>query len=130
MTEIKQRAIPILAYRDLPAIHNFLVDVFQMQAGGVEYHDGEAVHAEVRLADGSVIWLHRHAPDHGMAAPDGGAPVNGAVVVIVDDVEAHHSQARERGAAIDYPPTDQPYGLREYGVRDPEGGRWYIGSWL
>jgi MerR family transcriptional regulator, thiopeptide resistance regulator len=41
---------------------------------------------------------------------------------MVDDVDAHHTRAAEAGAEIVYPPTDQPYGFREYSARDPEGG--------
>ena len=131
MTPRSQRVIPIHAYRDLQQIHDFLVDALGFAAGGVERDgSGTPVHAEVNAPDGSVIWLHRHAPDDGMAAPERDSPVNAGIVVIVDDVEAHFQHARDRGAPIDYPPTDQDYGLREYGARDPEGGRWYIASWL
>ena len=130
MTPGHQRLIPIHAYRDLEAIHDFLVDAFGFEPGGVERDaDGDPVHAEVKVPDGSVVWLHRHAPNHGMAAPEQGSAVNAGVVLVVDDVEAHFRHAQESGAHIDYPPTDQDYGLREYGARDPEGGRWYIGSW-
>lgn len=41
--------------------------------------------------------------------------------VLVDDVDAH---AAAQGAEIVYPPTDQPYGYREYSARDAEGGFW------
>ena len=30
----------------------------------------------------------------------------------------------EHGAEIAHEPADMPYGVREYGVRDPEGGLW------
>jgi len=131
MTPRTQRTIPILAYNDLRAIHDFLVDAFGFEPGGVETDgSGTPVHAEVNATDGSVIWLHRHAPDHGMTAPGRDSPVNAGIVVVVDDVDAHCTRARERGTTIDYGPTDQDYGLREYGARDPEGGRWYVGSWI
>jgi uncharacterized glyoxalase superfamily protein PhnB len=32
-------------------------------------------------------------------------------------------------ARITQPLTDQPYGSREYGALDPEGNRWYIGTY-
>ncbi len=31
---------------------------------------------------------------------------------------------RDTGAGIDYAPVDQPYGVREYSVRDLEGHLW------
>jgi uncharacterized glyoxalase superfamily protein PhnB len=46
------------------------------------------------------------------------------VAVIVDDVDAHFRHATKAGAVIDYEPTDQPYGYREYSARDSEGGLW------
>ncbi len=67
------RTIPILAYQDLPAFHDFVVDAF-----------------------------------------------------IVDDVDAHWHHAQSKGTQSDYPPMEQDYGVREYGARDPEGGRWYF----
>jgi len=33
-------------------------------------------------------------------------------------------QVLPKGAAVIYPPTNQPYGYREYSARDPEGGLW------
>jgi len=48
--------------------------------------------------------------------------------VMVDDVDAHYERARKAGAAIDSPPSEQPYGQREYAARDPEGARWYFAT--
>ena len=44
----------------------------------------------------------------------------------VDDVDAHYERARSAGAHFDSAPSDQPYGQREYGARDPEGHRWWF----
>ena len=46
---------------------------------------------------------------------------------MVDDVDAHFRDAVAHGAHIEYEPTDQPYGYREYGARDLEGG---LGSFM
>ncbi len=46
------------------------------------------------------------------------------MAVDVDDVDAHHARTRAAGAEIAYAPTEMPYGVREYGVRDHEGGLW------
>lgn len=47
-----------------------------------------------------------------------------AVMVRVDDVDEHHERARLGGARILHPPTDYPYGERQYEVEDLAGHRW------
>jgi len=119
--------IALLAYHDPAAMHDFLVDAFQLGAGTVDRDgEGRAVHAEVHASDGSVLYLHRHAPEAGLVSPREAAASTGGVMVLVDDIDAHHRHAQQRGVRIEYPPTDQDYGFREYGARDPEGGRWYF----
>ena len=58
------------------------------------------------------------------------APSSNGLVVFVADVDAHYRRARESGAMIESEPTDQPYGQREYGARDPEGHRWWFATRL
>jgi uncharacterized glyoxalase superfamily protein PhnB len=48
--------------------------------------------------------------------------------VIVPDVDAHYARSVAAGARIDRPPTDQAYGLREYGTRDLENHRWWFST--
>ncbi|GLZ50165.1 hypothetical protein Acsp06_63500 [Actinomycetospora sp. NBRC 106375] len=43
---------------------------------------------------------------------------------MVDDVDAHHAGVRDAGAVIVYEPTDMPYGVREYCVRDLDDRLW------
>jgi uncharacterized glyoxalase superfamily protein PhnB len=47
-----------------------------------------------------------------------------AVMVRVDDVDAHHAKAKAGGARILSPPADQPYGERQYTALDLGGHRW------
>jgi uncharacterized glyoxalase superfamily protein PhnB len=49
-------------------------------------------------------------------------------MVFVDDVDAHYERVTTAGATVDGPPADRDYGQREYGARDPEGGRWYFAT--
>lgn len=122
-----QKVVAILSYHDLQAAHAFLVDVFALRPGDVQHDgDGAPVHGEVRAADGSVVWLHPVAAEHGLTSPREVDLATGGVLILVEDVDAHFRHAERSGARIDYPPVDQPYGLREYGARDPEGGRWYF----
>jgi uncharacterized glyoxalase superfamily protein PhnB len=122
------RIIPVVVCEDIAATHDFLVDAFGFEAGGVQRDgDGRVIHGEVRGGD-SVIWLHAVSPDHELASPRTLSQVSGGMVVHVDDVDAHFKHAREVGATIDSEPVDQPYGQREYGARDPEGHRWWFAT--
>jgi len=119
-----RRRISILVYRDLRAMHAFLVDVFAMTPGEVtESPDGDVVHAELYAGDGE-IWLHPETDVFRLAAPLELGATTSTTAVMVDDVDAHHALAQSKGAEIVYPPVDQPYGYREYSARDPEGGLW------
>jgi uncharacterized glyoxalase superfamily protein PhnB len=120
--------IPILVYEDIEAAHDFLVAAFGFTSGGVyRGDDGIVVHAEVRAGD-CPIWLHRVTAEHAMASPKGASGSHGGLEVIVPDVDAHFAAAKAAGARIDREPSDQEYGLREYGVRDPENHRWWFSS--
>ena len=122
------RAIPLLVYRDIQAAHDFLVDAFGFESGGVELGpDGQPVHGEVRVG-GTDIWLHRVASEHKMASPESVDMAGAGIVVHVTDVDEHFVRARDAGAMISYEPTDQPYGQREYEARDPEGHRWWFAT--
>ncbi|HEY6325450.1 MAG TPA: VOC family protein, partial [Candidatus Cybelea sp.] len=115
-------------YENIPAAHDFLVEVFGFTSGGIERDgDGNAVHAEVK-AGGAAIWLHRVSPEHEMFSPRMLPGASGGAYVQVDDVDAHFEHARSRRAKIESEPRDQPYGMREYDVRDIEGHRWWFGS--
>jgi uncharacterized glyoxalase superfamily protein PhnB len=47
-------------------------------------------------------------------------------VLQVADVDSHFERVRGSGATILREPTDEDYGQRAYGLRDPEGHDWYI----
>ncbi len=120
--------IPILVYEDIEAAHDFLVGTFGLTSGGLHHDDdGTVVHAEVRNGD-APIWLHRVTPEHEMASPRGAAASHGGLSIFVPDVDAHYARVVAAGARIDSAPSDQDYGLREYGVRDPENHRWWFSS--
>jgi len=39
----------------------------------------------------------------------------------VSDVDSLHAEVAARGAVVQLPPTDQTWGTRETGIRDPDG---------
>jgi uncharacterized glyoxalase superfamily protein PhnB len=59
-------------------------------------------------------------------AIDGGAGSGsaGSVLVQVDEADEHHARAVAAGARIVSPPTDSPYGERQYTAEDVGGHRW------
>lgn len=123
-----ERIIPLLVYEDIAAAHDFLVEAFGFESGGVERGpEGQPFHAEVR-AGAATIWLHRVTDQHGLGSPQRIGLAESGLVIHVDDVDAHCRQARAAGAQIEREPEDMPYGQREYGVRDPEGHRWWFAT--
>jgi MerR family transcriptional regulator, thiopeptide resistance regulator len=118
--------IPVVPYEDIRAGHDFLVDVLGFESAGiVEDGDGNVVHGEVRVGD-RRIWLHAAAG--GLTTPRSSDVQTGGIVVHVADVDAHFARVKAAGADVTREPTDEDYGQREYGVRDPEGHSWYIAT--
>ena len=115
MTSVS-RIIPVVVCEDIAATHDFLVDAFGFEPGGVQRDgDGRAVHGEVRGGD-SVIWLHAVSSEHELASPRTLPQTSGGLVVHVDNVDAHFEHARQAGAKIDSEPVDQEYSQRKYGA--------------
>jgi MerR family transcriptional regulator, thiopeptide resistance regulator len=119
-----RRRISILVYRDLPAAHAYLTNVFGFTPGDVTFDpDGNAVHAELFAGDG-VIWLHPETETYALASPETLGKATATMAVMVDDVDEHHRLVKAKGGQIVYEPVDQPYGYREYSARDCEGALW------
>jgi|SRR5829696_1395198 len=118
--------VALLVYDDLAAAHEYLVRMFGLTAGPVHRdEDGGVVHAEVRAGD-HVIWLHPSADDY--KSPRSVGAATGMTVINVDDVDCHFERCSAAGAFVIEAPTDQPYGVREWGARDPEGQLWFFHS--
>jgi uncharacterized glyoxalase superfamily protein PhnB len=113
---------PYLLVADARAMLAFLETTF----GARELYrkmgqDGSIMHAEVRIEDSVVMVGER---------PERAASLCGSVHVYVPDVDACHARGLAAGATQVSPPTDQPYGDRTAGLRDPEGNLWWIGTRL
>jgi uncharacterized glyoxalase superfamily protein PhnB len=103
--------IPVLAYTDALEAADWLCGAF-----GLERRLLIGAHrVQLTFRDGAVV-----ATD-GAAA---GAVSGGSVLVRVEDADAHHARAVAAGATIVSPPTDYPYGERQYTAEDPGGHRW------
>ncbi len=52
---------------------------------------------------------------------DATAPEDSVMTIKVDDVDTAYAAARERGYEIVHPITDEPWGIRRFFVRSPDG---------
>jgi MerR family transcriptional regulator, thiopeptide resistance regulator len=119
-----ERRLSIIVYDDIAAAFDHLTDVFAFGPGEITRDDtGRAVHAAIHAGDGE-LWLHPESSEFGLASPTHLGGASATMAIMVDDVDAHHRHAVERGAVVRYEPVDQPYGYREYSAVDPEGHLW------
>ncbi|MBA3376452.1 MAG: VOC family protein [Actinobacteria bacterium] len=107
----KATVIPELAYADVAEASEWLCAAF-----GFRVRLRIAAHrAQLVFGDGAVIVTERGRK--GGIAPH-------SILVRVDDADRHHEQALASGARVLGPPTDYPYGERQYTAEDPGGHRW------
>ena len=104
--------IPELAYPDVRAAADWLCEAFGFQKRLV-------------IGDHRVQLIYRGAAlIVTKGSPDGTQNAGHAIMVSVDDVDRHCENARQRGAQILQPPTDFPFGERQYSAEDPARHRW------
>jgi PhnB protein len=86
-------------------------------------------HVVAELAiDGLRFFVVDESPEAFNLSP---ASLGGTTVrinLIVDDPDATAAQAVRAGASEIFPVADQPYGLRQGRVADPDGHHWLIGK--
>jgi DNA-binding transcriptional MerR regulator/uncharacterized glyoxalase superfamily protein PhnB len=116
----------LLVYDDIAAAHDSLIRVFGLTPGPLRQADqGRYVHGEVCAGD-HVIWLHPSADEY--KSPESLGAATGMTVINVDDADAHYRRCTAAGAQVIEEPTDQGYGVREWGARDLEGQLWFFHS--
>jgi|SRR5690349_21168600 len=71
----------------------------------------DGCHVHFAHYDGAAATPHHHAVPPDMFD----------VYFWPDDVDGLHAEFKDRGANIIQEPTNQPYGLREFRVQDPDG---------
>jgi len=72
---------------------------------------------QLTAGDGALVLTKLPSAGEGVA-------VAHSIMIRVDDVDAHHDRAKTVGARIVRPPTDYPYGERQYTAADPYGRGW------
>jgi uncharacterized glyoxalase superfamily protein PhnB len=100
--------IPELPYDDVRAAAAWLSQAFgfkeRLRIGNHR--------CQLSFGEASVVAVERKEP--GISS----------ILVHVDDVDSHHARAKESGARIINPPTDYPFGERQYTATDIGGHRW------
>jgi uncharacterized glyoxalase superfamily protein PhnB len=126
----------MVAYEDTAAAIDWLVDAFGFTERGERYvmDDGTIGHAELDIGGGHRVMLatpnseyqsparHRQTCEAARRWLDNPWVIDG-LLVLVDDLDAHHTRAVEAGANVIRPPEDGPDG-RLYTAEDVEGHRW------
>jgi uncharacterized glyoxalase superfamily protein PhnB len=115
--------IPVLIYPDVREAVDWLESAFGFRE---RVRIGENHRSQLAVGDGAVILgdmrNERRPPRQG--------EVTHAVMVRVEDVNAHCTHARAHGARIVMEPTDFPYGERQYTAEDPAGHQWTFSETL
>jgi uncharacterized glyoxalase superfamily protein PhnB len=100
--------IPELPYDDVAEASDWLCRAFGFRE---RLRIGDH-RAQLVFGDGAVILTNRKPRQRA------------DVLVRVDDADRHHEQARKSGARILQPPTDHPFGERQYSAEDLGGHVW------
>ena len=86
-------------------------------------------HVVAELAiDGLRFFVVDENPSAFNMSPRSLAGTTVRINLIVDDPDAAAAQAVRAGATEIFPVADQPYGLRQGRVADPDGHHWLIGK--
>ena len=112
--------VPILVYKDVGHAIDWLCRAFGFAERLRFARDGVVSHAQLTVADGSIMLGREGGPFRAPHLDE----VTAYVHVTVDDVEEHFERAKTAGARIVKPPTDMPFGVRQYAARDPAGHWW------
>ena len=111
---------PYLVVEGVPKLIDFLKQAFGAEERlRMPRPDGTVMHAEVRIGDSMVM----------MGEPMGEwKPMPGMLHLYVDDTDSLYKRALQAGATSLREPSDEFYGDRAAGVRDPSGNHWWIAT--
>ncbi|MFE7167997.1 VOC family protein [Streptomyces sp. NPDC057616] len=119
---------PTFRAHDARALIRFLVDAFGFEET-VVYGEGDRVdHAQLSWPEGGGVMLGS-VREEAEALTGPTPPGAFSAYVVTADPDAVHARAKEAGADIttDLHVTD--YSSRDFAARDPEGNRWYFGTY-
>jgi catechol 2,3-dioxygenase-like lactoylglutathione lyase family enzyme len=106
---VVRRVVPDLGSQSLETAKSFYGDVLGLHT--VMDHGWIAILADPEKPSAQLSLMTHDAT----------AAVNPDVSIEVDDVDACHAAAIRLGAEIVHPLTDEPWGVRRFFIRDPDG---------
>ncbi|MES2733308.1 MAG: VOC family protein [Bacteroidota bacterium] len=96
----------------------FLKNVFNAEIlEQLKQPDGSIMHGEVRIVD-TVIMMGKSRKDY--------PPTQSMTYVFNNTVDETYERALKNGATSLMEPGNRFYGIREAGVKDPQGNQWWI----
>jgi catechol 2,3-dioxygenase-like lactoylglutathione lyase family enzyme len=104
-------------------IRRVVPDIHGDPAGSRAFYE-EVIGLELAMDLGWIVGFASSSNETAQLAvmsSDATAPVRPDVTIEVEDVDAVHAKAGERGYEIVYPLTVEPWGVRRFFVRDPNG---------
>lgn len=125
--------IPAARYRDAKKAIEWLCHVIGFERHAVyEGEDGSVMHAELKLGGGMFMLGSTKDDEYakGYSSPNELGGVETRSIYIVDEnVDAIYERALAADAKIIRPLKETTHGGRDFGVNDPEGHSWWIGTY-
>ena len=115
------QVIPILRVTDARASAAFYAHFGFAVEWEHQFEPGLPLFVCVGAEDGARVFLSEHAGD---ARPDT------LLYMYVENVDALHERLRDAGVEVASPPQDQPWGVRELALVDPDRNRLRVGTLL
>ena len=112
--------VPILIYEDVGQAIDWLCRAFGFKERLRAERDGVIGHAQLSVAEGALMLGRQGGPFR----PPIRDQVTQYVHVTVENVDEHFEHAKQHGAQIVQPPTDMPFGERQYTAQDHAGHWW------
>jgi uncharacterized glyoxalase superfamily protein PhnB len=115
--------VPTFTYEDATAAVRYLVDVLGFTESSVSKgDDGSVEHAELSWETGLIMVGPRREGSPFSVGPS-------CTFLTLDDPDAHFERVTSGDVDVAMGLTDQPYGSREFAVRDAEGNLWCFGTY-
>lgn len=105
----------------IPLLHVSSAEAAEAFYGRLGFAKAFAYRIDPRRADPCYMGFVREGAWLHVSSFPGDAVAGGAVYLVVEDIDALHTDLKERGFAQDEEPMDQTWGNRELYLVDPDG---------